>query len=122
MATAAKQTRSPRTVSASFTIRPEQPTGAEPGNQVGSIAVEQPQCYRPTRRIILSAMPRKSLRSWLTRSIGLAEANWTRVSPIPWPTSQASFCARWNRGPMEEQLAKLEATLGLVQNRQPVNS
>ena len=97
MATAAKQTRSRRTVSASFTIRPEQPTGAGPGNLAGFTAVERPQCYRPTRRIILSGIPRKSLRSWLTRSIGLAEANWTRVSPIPWPTSQASFCARWNR-------------------------
>jgi hypothetical protein len=41
MAAAAKLTRSPRTVSASLTIRPEQPTGAWPGNQVGSIARTQ---------------------------------------------------------------------------------
>jgi hypothetical protein len=120
MAAAATQTRNPRTVSASFTIRPEQPMGAEPGNLAGFTAVERSRFFRSTLRITLSATPKKSRHSWLIRSISFAEAKLDpRVAKTGYLTSVLLHALE--QGPLEERLAKLEAVLGLAPNPRSLN-
>jgi hypothetical protein len=82
----AAQTRSPQTVYASFTIRRERTTVIGLDTRVGSIAADQPRCYRPTHRIIRWETLPMSRHSYPTPLTGFVEGNWTRVLPMLWVT------------------------------------
>jgi hypothetical protein len=111
MARAVAPTPSPRMVSASFTIQLKHLRAAEPDAPKASPEAEWPRCCRPTRQIIPSAIPKRSQRSYQSRSINFAAANWILALPTEWGTLTSVLLRALEQGPLEERMAKIEAAL-----------
>ena len=111
MAPVAEQTRSPRTVSASFTIRRERLTGTAPGKWEGSTVVERLPCYPPDT-------PDHPLGNTRDVSAFLADLiNHLRRGQLDPRVANATgyltsiLLRALEQGPLEERLAKIEAAL-----------